>query len=187
MGKKVIILNGSPREKGNTDLLIEAFMNGAASSGHEVHRFDLRNLNINHCKGCQTGGKERDLPCTQHDDMDKIYPAFQAADVLVFASPLYCWGWTAYLKNAFDRCYAVTEANSSNGDYNTPHKDCVMLIAAEGDYPENFSLVVNYYEGILQHLKWNDLGKILAGGVFNIGDIKDKPSLEEARKLGASL
>jgi hypothetical protein len=62
-----------------------------------------------------------------------------------------------------------------------------MLIAADGDYPENFSLSVNYYEGIIKNLRWTDLGKVLAGDVFNIGDIQGKPSLEEARELGASL
>ncbi|MDR2204091.1 MAG: flavodoxin family protein [Nitrososphaerota archaeon] len=189
MVKKVIVLNGGPRVGGNTDMLIDAFVEGAVSVGHIVKQFDLRDMNIKHCKGCQRGGKNRNInyPCAQHDDMDKIYPQYIDADVVVFASPLYCWGWTAYLKNAFDRLYAVTEASSKNGTYNTPHKECVMLIAAEGDYPENFALIVNYYESILNYLKWTNKGKVLAGGVINIGDINDKPSLQEAKKLATTL
>jgi multimeric flavodoxin WrbA len=185
--KKIIVLNGSPRKGGNTDGLVEAFCEGALSAGHEVKRFDLRDMDIHHCLGCQKGGADKTLPCVQHDDMDKIYPAFIDADVLVLASPLYSWGWTAYLKNAFDRAYAITEANSSGGEYHTPHKNCVMLIAAEGDFPGNFAAVENYYETCIAFLKWTDLGRVLAGGVFEIGDVKGKPALEEARRLGASL
>ena len=50
MGKKIIILNGSPRQKGNTAGLIEAFTKGAESSGNTVMRFDLQKMNIHPCQ-----------------------------------------------------------------------------------------------------------------------------------------
>jgi hypothetical protein len=56
MSKKIIVLNGSPPKGGNTDTLIEVFINGVASAGHAVNRFDLRDMNIKHCLGCQAGG-----------------------------------------------------------------------------------------------------------------------------------
>ena len=92
MSKKILILNGSPRPRGNTKALIEAFERGAA--GHSVTRFDLQKMNIHGCLGCCGGGKDPASPCVQKDGMDKIYPAYQAADVVVLASPMYYWSWT---------------------------------------------------------------------------------------------
>lgn len=89
MGKKIIILNGSPRPKGNTAALIHSFTEGAKAAGHNVTRFDLQKMDIHPCLGCCSGGKDPESPCTQKDDMLKIYPAYKEADIVVLASPLY--------------------------------------------------------------------------------------------------
>ncbi len=184
MSKKIVILNGSPRHGGNTALLCDAFAAGAASSGHTVVRFDLREMNIHGCLGCMKGGKDSASPCVQKDDMGKIYPEYQEADIVVLASPMYYWSVTSQLKAAFDRLFAVAETDTA---YRNPRKDCVMLMAAEGDSPDNWKPVLDYYHALLSHLGWKDCGTVLAGGVMNVGDIKGSPLLEEARKLGASI
>ncbi len=56
MGKHIIILNGSPRLKGNTAMLCDAFTEGAKSVGHTVTRFDLQKMDIHGCLGCVKGG-----------------------------------------------------------------------------------------------------------------------------------
>ena len=184
MSKKIIILNGSPRKNGNTAALIDRFIAGAESAGHGVTRFDLTAMNIRPCIGCMRGGKDKDSPCTQKDDMDKIYPAYQAADVVVLASPLYFWSFSAQLKGAIDRIFAVSEANN----YAAPPKDCLMLIAAGDDSKGNFQPMIDYYRSFLANIGWSDAGMLLAGGVNEIGDIAGKPALlENARKLGASI
>lgn len=185
MSKKIIILNGSPRKNGNTSALIDSFIKGAEESGNNVVRFNLQEMDVRPCIGCLNGGKGKDKnsPCTLKDDMDKIYPAFTDADVLVLASPLYYWSFSAQLKMAIDRLFAVTEANNMN----TPYKECVMLIAAEEDSENNFAPVIDYYRTIVKNLAWDDRGIILAGGVYRLGDITGKPSLDKARELGASI
>ena len=52
MGKSIVILNGSPRKKGNTSTLVKAFREGAESAGHSVTEFILHDMNIHGCKGC---------------------------------------------------------------------------------------------------------------------------------------
>ena len=183
MSKKIIILNGSPRSKGNTAMLCDEFAKGAESAGHTVTRFNLQGMNIHPCLGCVKGGKDAASPCVQKDDMDKIYPVYKEADILVLASPMYYWSVTGQLKAAFDRLFAVAEADN----YVNPHKDCVMLMAAEGDTKDNWKPVIDYYQSLLGHLGWKDLGMVLAGGVMNVGDIKGKPALEQASQLGASI
>lgn len=181
MSKKIIILNGSPRKNGNTAALIEAFTQGAQSAGHQVTTFFLNEMDIHGCKGCFCGGKDSASPCVQKDDMDKIYPAYREADVVVLASPLYYWSVSGQLKCAFDRLFAVAECDP---DYRNPKKDSVLLMAAEG---WGFEETLFWYDHLEKHIGWKSLGKVLCGGVMQVGDIAGNEKLKEARTLGASL
>ncbi|MDE6847652.1 MAG: flavodoxin family protein [Lachnospiraceae bacterium] len=181
MSKKIIVLNGSPRKNGNTAALIQAFTEGAESAGNTVTEFFLDSMNIHGCKGCFGGGKNPDSPCVQNDDMDKIYPAYKDADIVVLASPLYYWTISGQLKCAFDRLFAVAECDA---DYRNPKKECVLIMAAEG---HGFEESLYWYDRLEKHLGWKSIGKVLCGGVMAAGDIKGNEKLEEARKLGASI
>ena len=181
MGKKIIVLNGSPRKNGNTSALVKAFREGAESGGHSVTEFWLEGMKINGCRGCCAGGKNPESPCVQKDDMEQIYPAYKEADVVVLASPLYYWTISGQLKCAFDRLFAVAECDPS---YTNPRKESALLMAAEGN---GFEETVYWYDRLMGHIGWKDCGKVLCGGVMAVGDIESKPELEEARRLGASI
>ena len=181
MGKKIVVLNGSPRMKGNTAALIREFTRGAEEAGHQVVRFDLQKMDIHPCLGCYQGGKDPESPCVQKDGMLDIYPHYKQADVVVLASPLYYWTVSGQLKCAFDRLFAVAECNPN---YANPQKECVLLMAAEGN---GFEETVYWYERLMGHLGWTDVGRVLCGGVTAVGDIEGNPKLEEARQLGRSL
>lgn len=181
MGKKIVVLNGSPRAKGNTATLVKAFTEGAVAAGHEVTCFDLQKMDIHPCLGCCCGGKDPESPCVQKDDMLKIYPAYREADVVVLASPLYYWTISGQLKCAFDRLFAVAECNA---DYANPKKECALLMAAEGF---GFEETVYWYDRLMQHLGWTDKGKVLCGGVFQVGDIAGNEKIEEAYRLGNTI
>ena len=181
MGKKIIVLNGSPRKNGNTSALVKAFREGAESAGHTVTEFWLGGMKINGCRGCCAGGKNPESPCVQKDDMEQIYPAYKEADVVVLASPLYYWTISGQLKCAFDRLFAVAECDPN---YTNPRKESALLMAAEGN---GFEETVYWYDRLRGHIGWKDWGKVLCGGVMAVGDIEGKPELEEARRLGASI
>ncbi len=181
MGKKIMILNGSPRANGNTAALIHSFTEGAVSAGHEGVCFHLREMNIHPCLGCFGGGKNPESPCVQKDDMQNIYPYYKESDVVVLASPLYYWSISGQLKCAFDRLFAVAECNS---DLANPKKQSILLMAAEGN---GFEESVYWYDRLMKHLGWTDLGKVLCGGVFQTGDIEGNPKLEESYQLGSNL
>lgn len=187
MSKNIVILNGSPHKNGNTAALCDAFAEGAKAAGHNVARFDLQGMNIHGCLGCVKGGKDPKSPCVQKDDMALIYPAYQAADIVVLASPMYYWGFSSQLKAAFDRLFAVAELDA---EYRNPIKDCVLLMAAEGDSADNWKPVLDYYHALVSQLGWHDVGSALAGGLFLSGDIRKgdgHPALKQARDLGVSL
>lgn len=182
MAKKIVILNGSPRKNGNTSMLAKAFTEGAESAGHAATEFFLGSMDIHGCKGCFGGHSSRECPCVQQDDMNKIYPAVKASDVVVLATPLYYWNMSGQLRTAIDRLFALEEGDGNllrgNGRAST------LLMAAEG---HGFEDVALYYDHLMEHLRWKNLGKVLCGGVMDVGDIKGKKELDDAYELGRSI
>ncbi len=182
MSKKVVVITGSPRKKGNTSALCAAFAEGAESAGHSVTEFFLGGMDIHGCRGCFGGHSGRECPCVQRDGMAQIYPAVRDCDVVVLASPLYYWTMSGQLRTALDRLFALEEGD---GNLLRGHgRGGVLLMAAEGHGFEDVSL---YYDHLMEHLRWKNLGKVLCGGVMDAGDVAGRPELEQARELGASI
>jgi len=182
MSKKIVILNGSPRKNGNTSALVKKFTEGAESVGNTVTEFFLDRMNIHGCKGCFGGHSSKECPCVQKDDMAQIYPAVKECDVIVLASPLYYWNMSGQLRTAVDRLFALEEGD---GNLLRGHdRACALLMAAEGN---GFEDVLPYYDHLMNHLKWKNLGHVLAGGNFVVGDIEGKPELQQAYELGKSI
>ncbi len=182
MNQKIVILNGSPRRKGNTSALVKAFTEGAESAGNTVTEFFLDEMNIHGCKGCFGGHSSRECPCVQKDDMDRIYPAVKESDVVVLATPLYYWNMSGQIRTAIDRLFALEEGDGNllrgNG------RSSALLMAAEG---QGFDDVLLYYDHLMEHLRWTNLGHVLAGGNGEISDIEGKPEIQEAYDLGKSI
>lgn len=182
MEKRILILNGSPRKNGNTSALVRKFSEGAEKSGNIVTEFFLDKMNIHGCKGCFGGKSEKEYPCVQKDDMSKIYSTFKESDVIVLATPLYFWNMSGQLRITIDRLFALEENGSNflrgNG------KASILLMAAEG---YDFDDVLSYYKHLLNHLKWENRGCVLAGGNNKVGDILGKIELEQAYELGKSI
>ena len=180
MAKKVLILNGSPRINGNTSGLTSAFKKGAEDAGHTVKEYYVANMNINGCKSCYKGTKNPYDPCVIKDDMCKIYPDYFDCDVLVFASPLYYWNISGYLKTVIDRFFGVAECYPG---LKNPYKETVLLMVAEGD---GFKQSVDWYRAFTSNCGWKNLGEVLCGFVEHPGDIESKANdvLLEAYNLG---
>ena len=102
---RVLGIAGSPRRGGNTDLLLNEVMRGAASRGAEVKTIILSQLNIapcQHCDACLETGR-----CKVEDDMQMVYDELMKADRIVLASPVHFMGVTAQTKAMIDRCQAL--------------------------------------------------------------------------------
>ena len=182
MSKKIVILNGSPRKTGNTSALVTAFMEGAESVGNPVTEFFLDKMDIHGCKGCFGGHSSRECPCVQNDDMNEIYPAVRECDVIVLATPLYYWNMSGQIRTAIDRLFALEEGD---GNLLRGHdRASALLMAAEG---HGFEDVLSYYDHLMEHLRWKNLGHVLAGGNGAVGDIQGKPEIQKAYALGNSI
>ncbi len=97
----IVMINGSAR-KGNTLTAINALKKGLANF-HEIDIINPDQLNIAPCKGC--GACQCHQGCVDQDDTNSTINKIVAADMIVFASPVYWWGISAQLKLIIDKCY----------------------------------------------------------------------------------
>lgn len=177
----ILVVVGSGMKKGNTDTLVDSFINGANDAGHQINKVNLSN-DIQGCLGCgacQLNGHR----CLIRDTMQDIYPLFNQADLVVLASPLYFWSISGRLKSFIDRLYAI----SSDDQY--PYKDTVLLMTGGSDGFYAFEQAVSFYRFFTKALKWNDRGMVLAGGSSKeLGSsVIDKKFLNEAYQLGRKI
>ena len=179
---KILVITGSPRKNGNTSMLVKAFAEGAERAGNTVTEFFLDSMLIHGCKGCFQGHSRQECPCVQKDDMIRIYPAVKESDVVVMATPLYYWNMSGQIRTAIDRLFALEEGD---GNFLRGHgRAGALLMAAEG---HGFEDALAYYDHLMEHLQWKNLGHVLAGGNMNVGDIEGKPEIRKAYELGNSI
>ena len=175
----ILILSGSPRKDGNTDLLVEAFVKGA-SQKHHVEVVSVHDYKVNPCLGCNACFKNKDNTCAQKDDMPLIYEKMSHADMLVIASPVYFYGLSAQLKAVIDRCHNPIRDT-------LPIKKMSFLLVGAATLPELFDSILTQYQLCLNFFKLEDAGCVLVRGVKDKGDIKNTNALSEAFKLGQTI
>ena len=178
MSKKVLILSGSPRKNGNSDILCDEFMRGAVESGNEVEKIRISEKNIGFCKGCcdcqDTG------VCVIKDDMAEILQKIIDTDIIVFASPIYCYSISAQLKVVIERTFArITEVKDKEFYYIVSAADAELEIA------QTTIACFRGYIGCIEGAK--ECGIIYGMGVYKKGEIRNTKEMVEAYSMGKNI
>ena len=175
MSKKVLVLSGSPRKNGNSDLLCNEFLKGAAESGHEVEKIRVAEKKIGYCRGCYAC-KDTGI-CAIRDDMAEVLQKMIDADVLVLASPVYFYSSDAQLKAVIDRTVARwTEVRDKELYY-------IMTAADEDRASMNTPLACfRGYADCIEGAK--EMGVLYGTGVYEKGEILDTTAMKEAYEMG---
>lgn len=180
--KQILVIVGGGRPKGNTAQLVDSFIKGAEDAGHQVERISLIQSEVKGCLGCNACRHGK--PCIQKDGFNELVPRIKAADLIVFASPLYFWTISARLKAFIERFYCIAEEdpNPPLGRYERyPVKDCALLITSADHLFWTFEQVVSYYQfALVNYIGFQDKGMLLAGGC---GDTNGRPKIDHTDYL----
>ena len=175
----IVVLTGSPRRHGNSNYLAERFTAGAEEAGHSVYRFDCAQHRVAPCLACNACGMNG--PCVQRDDFELVRPHLVAADMIVFATPMYYFGFSAQLKAVIDRCYAINSV--ING---APKKAALLMAYADNNKTKEETLLM-HYRTLVTYMGWQDAGSVIAPGVWTAGAIKRTSYPEAAYRLGRGV
>ena len=179
MGKKVLIISTSLRKNGNSDLLAQSFAKGAKETGNAVEIGSLAGKQISFCRGCfacQKTGK-----CVIADDAVGITEKIAAAEVVVWATPIYYYEMAGQMKTMIDRANALFVK-----DYQ--FRDVYLLSSAAEEDEEACERAINGLKGwIACFPKSRFAGSAFAGGVTDKGDITGHKTLDTAYDMGRNV
>ena len=180
--KKILVVLGGGRAKGNTRQLVDAFTRGATDAGHEVEIISLNKIEVRGCMGCNACRYGK--PCIQKDGFNGLVPKIKEADLIAFASPLLFWTISSKLKAFIERFYCIAEEdeNPPLGRYEKyPEKDAALLMTSADDLFWTYEQAVSYYKfAVIHYIGFHDRGMLLAGGC---GDTNGKPQIDKTDHL----
>lgn len=176
MSKKVLILSGSPRKGGNSDLLCDEFMRGAQEAGHDVEKIRVAEKKVHPCSACYFC-REHGGACVHKDDMAGILQKMIDADVLVLASPVYFYSIDAQLKAVIDRTVARwLEVRNKEFYY------IVTLADEDKSAVETTLACLRGYADCVNGAK--EMGVIVGSGVYEPGTVKQTDAMAQAYRMG---
>ena len=167
---KALAFNGSPKtDKGNTARILTPFLEGLEEAGAEVELYYTKRLKINPCQGEANCWFKHPGRCWQDDDMNELLPKIREADILVFASPVYCDGVTGPMKNLIDRflpipaaCYTLRDGHTSLGTTADYRSKKVVLVSTCGYWEmDNFDPLLVQMKAFCRSLASEFAGALL--------------------------
>lgn len=178
MTKKVLILSGSPRKGGNSDLLCDEFMRGAIEAGHKVGKIRVQEKKIACCIACYACRAKG--VCAIKDDMAEIMQKMIDCDVLVLASPVYFYSIDAQLKAVIDRSVCRwTEVKN---------KEMYYIMTAADTEKSSMDTTLACFRGYADCVEGAvEKGVIYGTGVYQSGEVKGKKVMQEAYEMGRNV
>ena len=182
---KILVVQGSPRKKGNSIALAEQIAKGAESVGAVAERIYLHDKNISPCQACYACQRPDSSGCAIDDEMQPIYKKLIDADCWIIASPVYWFTMSAQTKLFMDRCFALLAYKKdaftgkriaiamSYGDTDTFNSGCVNALRT--------------FQDAFRYVGANMVGMVY-GSAEKPGEIKSNQSLmDQAEALGKKL
>lgn len=179
---RVIGFVGSPRKEGNTTILVEKILSGAAAAGAETKVYNLNELNIRGCQACNYCKTHN--RCQQEDDMTPLYDELIAADAIVIGSPIYMGYLSAQTKLFLDRLYAFFNPGGTSA---LPRGKKAALVYSQGG-GDNAELIESLAKSINDLFGMEVKGIVGGNGLNEPGAVKKNDTLiDKAFKLGGEL
>uniref|UniRef100_A0A7C4GE14 Flavodoxin family protein n=1 Tax=candidate division WOR-3 bacterium TaxID=2052148 RepID=A0A7C4GE14_UNCW3 len=180
--KRILVLEGSPRH-GNTEIVTDWVLSGLGPK-MQITRLRTADLNVAGCREClECTRSKKQAGCGQEDDMAAIYDLMVDADLIIFTSPVFCWGVTSQLKAVVDRCFALL-----NGENLLKGSRWALVITAGGDHFDGADLIVQMFSRLARFAGADFLGQYVAANCPERNKLKASRQISaEARKFGREL
>ena len=174
---KVVILNGSPRPKGNTRVLLERMIAQLLKQGHTAEVLTVSTMKLLPCLACD-GCSKNGGSCVRPDDSADAIQKVADADAVIFATPVYFWGVTAQLKLLLDKFYSRTS------QFQQMHKQVGLLTVGGAELTDpQYQLIETQFACIADYFHW-DLSFSLHFSAYEAGEVLNQPDVD--RKLEAA-
>jgi multimeric flavodoxin WrbA len=183
--KKILVLLGSPRRKGNSAILAGKIAEGAKSKGANVKTVFLHGLKISPCTACYACQKPKSKGCSIDDDMQPLYRAMLEADAWVIASPVYWFTLSSQTKLWMDRCLAFPAYGKE--PFEGKRIAIAMTYGGEDPFDSGCVNALRTFQDAYSYVGANIVGMVY-GSAMEPGDIKSNRALmREAKELGSKL
>ncbi|MFO7740482.1 MAG: flavodoxin family protein [Desulfatiglandaceae bacterium] len=185
---QIITLLGSARKKGNTATVLGWVETELQLLGHTVERFHLNDKSIKGCLGCaKCREKPDEIACVQTDDAIDIMERMISSEAVLFASPIFFWGFSAQTKALIDRCYClVTNYHKPGHTSLMERKRIGLLVTGGGGFEENAEGIFTAFDRIVDFFLARKSGTLYAGGCTVPEEMPDEVRMK-AVELARSL
>ncbi len=178
---KIVVITGSPRRKGNSFAMTDAFIKAVEAKGNSVTRFDAAFMKIGGCHACMTCFKTGKA-CSFDDDFNQIANAILKADAVVYTLPVYWYSIPSQIKGVIDRIFSLVV-----GGKDISGKKCALITCCEESDMTVMDGVRIPLERSAKLLKWQMVGEVLVPGVLNEGAVSDTDGCEQAAALAGKF
>jgi len=185
---QVTTLLGSTKKKGNTATVLGWVEEELELLGHDVERIYLNNKSMKGCLGCAKCRENPDeIACVQKDDAIDIMGQMISSDVVLFASPIYFWGFPAQIKTLIDRGYSlVTNYHKPGHTSLMKGKRIGLLVTGADPYEQNAEGMFTAFDRIVEFLLARKSGELYVGECSVPAELSEEvknKALELARTL----
>ncbi len=177
----IVVITGSPRRKGNSFAMTDAFIKAVEAKGNSVTRFDAAFMKIGGCHACMTCFKTGKA-CSFDDDFNQIAEAVLKADAVVYTMPVYWYSIPSQIKGVIDRIFSLVV-----GGKDISGKKCALITCCEESDMTVMDGVRIPLERSAKLLKWQMVGEVLVPGVLNEGAVSDTDGCEQAAALAGKF
>lgn len=185
----ILAINGSPRKNGNTSIIIQKMLEGAASEGAKTTEVRLHDIHLKGCMGC-FGCRTEHGVCKQKDDLSPFLEAMKTCDGLIVGSPIYMYHITGQIKMFVDRAYSLYTPKEEGG-YGTaipPGKTYALVISQGAPDPDQYKRPIRWLAGMTgSGFGYTEVGRVVHADSYVTPAKNNRAILEDALKIGGLL
>ena len=162
---RIMTILGSPRRQGNTAKVLGWIEQQFQADGHEVDQANILDYRVQGCGECMACKKGTIELCSFGDDANGLYRRMVAADLVLIAAPVFCWGFPAQIKGLLDRMFCLMDlAGEQPAAPWRPGKPMGLLLTGGGEETDNADLVIAGFQQLVKWVQGRLAGHWFVGG-----------------------